>query len=101
MRVTPAAGEGISFEHFEQQAGAAACRMHFFASHHVTGAHGAMIFFAAFSDSDASSHGYGKAVAIVGIVEMCERIRRFVFRSKPEVIDDAIGLNDFARIPLP
>src|SRR6185369_2233934 len=101
MVILPAASQRVSLQHFKQQMSAAARGVHFFTRHHVTWAHRAVLFFAAFADSDASRHRERKAVFVVWIFEVSLRFRMIVLRSQTQVVDDAIRRDHLARIHLP
>ena len=50
---SPTGFDHVATKHFEEQPGASASAVHFFASDHVAGAHGAGVFATAFTDTHA------------------------------------------------
>src|SRR5207249_10921153 len=67
---SPAALDGVAFDHLPQQVCAAASRVLLFACHAKTRAHDATFILSALSYSDAAQRGVSNAVAVLGKLKM-------------------------------
>src|SRR4051794_13103876 len=100
MLVAPAAGEGMTLQHLEEQTGAAAGGESLFACHAVARAHGATLHPPTLPDAHTAQGGVGKAVTISGKREVGTLARWMVISPEAQVFVGPVGSHHLAGVQL-
>src|SRR5579883_953314 len=97
----PAAIQGVSLQHFEEEASAAARAVLLFACGAIARAHGAALMPSAEADANTAEGRVGEIPAVIGEAEMRRRVPRLVVDSEPQVFIDSVGIHHLAGVHAP
>src|SRR6478752_7083978 len=98
----PAVGDDLPVEHLEQETRAAAGRVHLLARRHEGRAHDVYApGGAALADADTADGRVREVAVVARVAELDLRPPRLVVGAEAEVLVDAVGPDDLARVHLP